>query len=76
MNNKDFGKFVCDNEKIKWANTVIEKIAGSHNCGYIDLFSVLAVNDELPKEISKDGVHILPEAYDKWAKTIEPYMLH
>ena len=75
VNNKDFGKFVCDNEKIKWANTEIERIAGSHGCVYIDLFSVLAVNDELPKEISKDGVHILPEAYDKWAKTIEPYML-
>ena len=74
VNNNDFGKYVCDNEKIKWANTEIEHIAASHNCGYIDLFSVLAVNDELPKEISRDGVHLLPEAYDKWAKAIEPFV--
>lgn len=74
VNNKDFGKHVCDNDKIKWANTVIEQIAESHNCGYIDLFSVLAVNNELPKEISRDGVHLLQEAYDKWAKAIEPYI--
>lgn len=74
VNNSDFGKYVCDNEKIKWANSVIEQIAESHNCGYIDLFSVLAVNDELPKDISRDGVHLLPEAYEKWAKAIESFM--
>ncbi len=74
VNNNDFGKYICDNQKIKWANTVIKQIAESHNCEYIDLFSVLAVNDELPKEISRDGVHILPEAYDRWAEEIRKFM--
>jgi len=73
VNNTDFGKYVGDNDKIKWANTVIEQIAENHNCTYVDLFNEYAVNDEMPKELSRDGVHLLPHAYEKWARVIEPY---
>ena len=74
VNNTDFGKHVCDNDKIKWANTVIEHIAEIHSCTYVDLFNEYAVNDEMPKELSRDGVHLLPQAYEKWADVIEQFI--
>lgn len=61
------------NEKIQKANKIAEDIAKKYHCTYIDLYSLYAdKNNELPKEISRDGVHLYPQYYDRWAEKIKP----
>ncbi len=65
----------CDNKKIKQVNAILKNIANKHNLIYIDLYSVYEDNDTLPMKVSKDGIHLKSECYDKWAETIRPYII-
>ena len=60
-------------DKIVKANTIIKKLAESHTrCHYIDLYEVFAKNGVMPPELTRDGIHLFPEAYDRWAEKIRP----
>ena len=52
-------------------NECIRAYCMSENIPYIDLNPVLAPNDTLLPEYSKDGVHLTDEAYDVWASEIK-----
>lgn len=63
------------NEKIREANAVAKELAEKTGCTNIDLYSLYADStDELPANLTKDGVHLHPESYDRWADKIKPYI--
>lgn len=68
-----FDKY-CDNDKVKQINSIQKELAAKYNLTYIDLYSVYEQEDILPMDVSRDGIHLKIEAYDKWAETIRPYM--
>ena len=63
------------NEKVQKANKIAEELASSFNGQFINLYDLYAdKNNELPKEWTRDGIHLYPEHYDKWAKSIKPFV--
>lgn len=60
----------CDNEKIRDANVVLQRMAEERHIPYIDVYSAFAQDGALPEEMSYDGLHLYNEAYDLWYETI------
>src|SRR5690606_3127385 len=72
--NNKLGKY-ASNAKVQEANKIAENIASKFNCVYINLYDLYAdENNELPKEFTHDGVHLVPEKYDIWANAIRDYL--
>lgn len=65
---------VFSKEKIARCNELVQKIAEEKGCVYIDLYKLYAVDGIMPKELTRDGVHLYPEAYDRWAEEIRKYV--
>ena len=61
---------------MKWEiMLLIQKLAKRYNCTYIDIYHLYAnEQDELPKEITRDGVHLYPDQYGKWTEAIRTYI--
>lgn len=72
--NHSMKKGVASAERIRRANEIIAEIAIRSNCVYVDLWSLYEKEGEMPKELTRDGVHLFPEAYDRWADEIERYI--
>lgn len=73
--NHELAKKSADNSKIRKANDIAKLLAEQHNCQFIDLYSIYAnENDELPKEMTPDGVHLYSQYYEKWAEEIKPFV--
>ncbi len=53
---------------------IITRIAGEKGMIYIDLFSLYCIDGQLPDELTNDGIHLLPKAYDRWAEAIREYV--
>lgn len=62
------------NKKIIDANKMIQSIANERNITFIDLYSLYAVNCELPTDATNDGVHLKSEAYANWYESIQPFI--
>lgn len=62
------------NEKVVLANKMIESLANEKGYTFIDLYSLYSINGELPKELTKDGVHLYPSSYEVWSKEIKKYL--
>ncbi len=62
-------------DKIKKANSIISLLAIKANCHYIDLYSAYEINDSLPHQYTRDGLHLYPDAYTIWAHVISPYLM-
>ena len=67
-------KKYANNEKIIAANDILKKIAVSNDCTYIDVHSLYYKNGELDPSLTKDGVHLLPQCYEKWAELLKEYI--
>ena len=61
-------------EKIARCNELVRKIAEQKGCVYIDLYRLYAVDGIMPEELTRDGVHLYPEAYHRWAEEIRKYI--
>lgn len=72
--NHSMKKGVASAAKIRKANEIIAKIAARSNCVYVNLWSLYEKDGEMPKELTRDGVHLFPEAYDRWADEIKKYI--
>lgn len=72
--NHSMKKGVASAAKIRKANEIIAKIAARSNCVYVNLWSLYEKDGEMPKELTRDGVHLFPEAYDRWADEIKRYI--
>lgn len=72
--NHEMGDY-APNPKIREANKIAQKLAKRYNCTYIDIYHLYAnEQDELPKEITRDGVHLYPDQYGKWTEAIRTYI--
>ena len=64
-----------DNNKIVERNNFIKQYCQQKNIKLIDLYSLYVSKDgTLCKNLTVDGVHLTPNAYDIWAKVIKPYI--
>lgn len=61
-------------KKIAKCNEIVRKIADQKGCVYVDLYRLYAVDGIMPEELTKDGVHLFPQAYDRWANEIRKYI--
>ncbi len=59
---------------IKNANSIIKAIAQRSDCVYVDLWSLYEKDGEMPNELTRDGVHLFPKAYDRWMEAIRKYI--
>ena len=61
-------------DQLSRANEAIRQIAKKHGCTFIDLYEHYVQEGELPKDLTRDGIHLKPEAYGIWAETIKNYL--
>ncbi len=66
---------ICHNTTIIKFNEEIKKLAESRGITYIDLFSLYVIDGEMNPELTLDGVHLWPDAYDRWAEKIAKYIV-
>jgi lysophospholipase L1-like esterase len=73
--NNNVSKNHCSNDKIVKANEIIRKIAAENAISYLDIHKLYLKNGEMDKDVTKDGIHLKKEYYNKWAKFLEPYIM-
>ena len=61
-------------DKIVAGNDAIRRIAKERECVYIDLYNLYAKDNIMPSELTRDGVHLYPKSYDRWAEVIRKYL--
>ncbi len=61
-------------ETLSSANEAIRQIAEKYGCTFIDLYERYVQEGELPKDLTRDGIHLKPEAYGIWAEAIKDYL--
>lgn len=61
-------------EKIVNANSAIKQLAGKYGCTFIDLYELYVKDGDLPKELTREGIHLKPEAYSIWADAIKEFV--
>ncbi len=59
-----------ENDKINQANKIIKSISQYKKCKFIDLFSIYVYNNEMPIELTVDGIHLKDTAYNRWYNNI------
>lgn len=63
----------ASNEKVQKANEMVKDLTMLYGCSYINLYDLYVdENNELSKELTKDGVHLYESAYDRWGEAIRP----
>ncbi len=67
-------KHICKNTTIRQFNSQIRAIAEEKGAIYIDLYPYYEKDGYMDPELTKEGLHLLPEAYEKWMCAITPYM--
>lgn len=65
VNDRDF-TISCNNVQIKSCNDSIRLLAVKYNLVFIDLYLLYENEGYLPKNITKDGIHLTLEAYSIW----------
>lgn len=59
-------------DHIKNINAGLKKITEEEKVGFIDLYAAFAdAEDNLPKDLSFDGVHLTKAGYDKWVEVLK-----
>lgn len=66
-------KISCNNEQIINRNTIIRNIASKKGLLFLDLFTLYVKGGILPIDETIDGIHLLPEAYQKWKSELSSY---
>lgn len=72
VNNVDY-KISCNNQQIIEGVSIIHKISSRYGLPFIDLFPLYAREGILPYEETSDGIHLLPDAYNKWQRILLTY---
>ena len=73
--NHDMKSGLASKDKIQKANEIVAKIAQRSNCVYVDLWALYEKEGEMPQELTLDGVHLKPEAYERWMEEIRKYII-
>lgn len=61
----------CNNQQIALCNGIINRIAEKRNLRYVDLFSQYSVEGLLPKTVTRDGLHLVYNGYERWYNLIK-----
>lgn len=69
VNSKDYN-ISCNNTQIIECNKIIAGLTKKFELQLLDLFSLYIDNGLLPSTMTKDGIHLLPNAYRKWIDTL------
>lgn len=72
---KEKERSICLNESIVKFNQKIEKISRERQIPFIDLYSLYVLDGKMNPELTKDGIHLLPESYDIWGNAIDKYII-
>lgn len=75
VNTQEFS-ISCNNDQIRLCNRVIESIAMSKNLQFIDLYACYEVAGQLPLSFTRDGIHLLPEAYGIWYDAVNKVIMN
>ena len=67
-------KDCADNIVIDAFNTELEKLAAEAGATYINIHDLYELDGSMNPDLTKDGIHLKPEAYDLWYKAIEGYI--
>ncbi len=67
-------KECADNTVIESFNTELEKLAAEAGAAYINIHDLYELDGSMNPDLTKDGIHLKPEAYDLWYKAIEGYV--
>ncbi len=67
-------KYCADNSVIDAFNEELEKLAAETDATYINIHDLYELNGSMNPDVTKDGIHLKPEAYDLWYKVIERYI--
>lgn len=66
------GRFAHLNSRVEELNIFICQVAAREKCDFVDLWSVMAdENGELRAEYTRDGLHLVAPAYEKWIAVLE-----
>ena len=60
-----------DRQKIVIYNKLLSELSDEYSVVFVDLYSEYAKDDNLPEELTVDGVHLYPDSYERWVKKIE-----
>jgi len=61
----------CNNEQIMKCNEAISSLCIAYGLRYVDIFNVYARYGKLPKEMTKDGIHLIQREYVKWYSVLQ-----
>lgn len=67
-------KRICSNRSIKRFNEEIKNIAGEKKLAFIDLFPLYEKDNSLNEDLTVDGLHLKPQAYEIWNNEIRKYL--
>jgi lysophospholipase L1-like esterase len=60
----------CDNGQIRACNSKIQMIAEARKLNYQNIHSLYEENGQLPFSFTRDGLHLIDEAYERWYKVL------
>lgn len=72
--NHELASSYIPNDKVKDGNAAIKKMAEPKGCTFINLYDLYELKGEMKKELSRDGIHLKPEAYGIWAEALREYV--
>lgn len=64
----------CHNTAIADFNAKLVELAQEKGAVFVNLYPLYELNGEMNPELTVDGIHLTPEAYDLWATEIEQYI--
>lgn len=64
----------CSNSKIRSFNNFLKNLSQKHNLQFIDLYSTYEQNGYLPNKYTNDGLHLTPDSYSIWYKSVSKYI--
>lgn len=73
VNTKEFN-ISCNNTLISICNKRIQKIAAERIFYYLDVHSAYEENGQLPILLTRDGLHLVNGAYDRWYDVLKRNM--
>ena len=69
VNDVDFS-ISCNNKQIVRGNQIIASLCSKHGLRCVDLYAIYEHNGKLPKEMTRDGIHLFPKEYSRWYEVI------
>lgn len=65
---------ICKNQTILCFNQRLRSLAEARNIPFIDLYTLYAKDGVLNPDLTVDGIHLFPHAYERWATALHPYL--